>query len=65
MSKNLTEYENAALGVTAAFIEGIMLQPSLYWKNAKAQGLPFTLNPRVIYRGTAASLYNEMQMMGK
>jgi hypothetical protein len=52
------------LGITAALCEGILLQPSLYWKNAKAQNLPFTMNPRVIYRGTAASLYNEMQMMG-
>lgn len=50
--------------MTAALCEGLLLQPSLYWKNAKAQNLPFTMNPRVIYRGTAASLYNEMQMMG-
>ena len=64
MSKNLTEGENVTVGVLAAFVEGVILQPTLYWKNAKAQKLPFTMNPRVIYRGTAASLYNEMQMMG-
>lgn len=64
MSKNLTEGENVVIGVLAAFIEGVILQPTLYWKNAKAQNIPFTINPRVIYRGTAASLYNEMQMMG-
>lgn len=64
MSKSLTEGENAALGVFAAIIEGVLLQPTLYWKNARAQQLPFTINPRVIYRGTSASLFNEMQMMG-
>ena len=64
MSKNLTEGENVSIGVLAAFLEGIILQPTLFWKNAKAQHIPFTMNPRVIYRGTAASLYNEMQMMG-
>lgn len=64
MSSKLTDLENFSLGVVAAFIEGIILQPTLYWKNAKAQNLPFTMNPRIIYRGTAASIYNEMQMMG-
>jgi solute carrier family 25 carnitine/acylcarnitine transporter 20/29 len=64
MSKNLTDGENVSIGVLAAFIEGVILQPTLFWKNAKAQNIPFTMNPRVIYRGTAASLYNEMQMMG-
>ena len=64
MSGSLTDSENFSLGVFAAFIEAICLQPTLYWKNARAQGLPFTLNPRIIYRGTAASVLNEMQMMG-
>jgi hypothetical protein len=64
MSCRLSEKENFSLGVVAAFIEGVILQPTLYWKNARAQKLPFSINPRVIYRGTAASLYNEMQMMG-
>ena len=35
----------------------------MYWKNAAAQSLPFTLNPRLLYRGTGASIANEMQMM--
>lgn len=48
----------------AAFIEAVILQPTLYWKNAKAQKLPFTLDPRLLYRGTAASIFNECQMMG-
>ncbi len=40
------------------------MQPTLYWKNAKAQNLPFTLDVRLLYRGTAASIFNECQMMG-
>jgi hypothetical protein len=28
-----------------------LLQATNYWKNAKQQGLPFTLDPRVLYRG--------------
>lgn len=64
MSKDLNEYQNTLLGITAAFIEGIILQPTVYWKNAKALKLPFSFNPLVLYRGTVASIFNECQMMG-
>eukprot|EP01040_Poterioochromonas_malhamensis_P008823 gene8823-9558_t len=64
MAENLSEGQNFLLGTVAAFIEGIILQPTLYWKNAKAQKLPFTLDPRLLYRGTGASIFNECQMMG-
>eukprot|EP01031_Cornospumella_fuschlensis_P028721 gene28721-34672_t len=64
MSKELSEGQNFTIGTIAAFVEGVLLQPTLYWKNAKAQKLPFTLDPRLLYRGTAASIFNEMQMMG-
>lgn len=64
MSKDLTNTQNIALGCTAAFIEGTILQPTIYWKNARAVGLPFTMNPQMVYRGTVASVFNEMQMMG-
>jgi Mitochondrial carrier protein len=64
MSQSLTEFQNTLLGVTAAMIEGIILQPTIYWKNAKALNLPFSLNPLIVYRGTVASLFNECQMMG-
>lgn len=63
MSKELNERQNAILGAAAAFIEGVMLQPTVYWKNASAQNLPFTLNPRILYRGTGAAIFNEMQCM--
>jgi hypothetical protein len=63
MSRDLSERQNTLLGVSAAFIEAIILQPTLYFKNAAARGLPFTLNPAVFYRGTGASIVNECQMM--
>ncbi len=64
MSHQLSEGQNFALGTVAAFIEAVILQPTLYWKNAKAQNMPFTLDPRLLYRGTGASIFNECQMMG-
>lgn len=64
MAENLNERQNFLLGTIAAFIEGVILQPTLYWKNARAQKLPFTLDPRLLYRGTGASIFNECQMMG-
>lgn len=63
MSHELSFRQNVMLGSVAAFIEGILLQPTLYWKNAKAQGLPFTINPRKLYRGTGTSIFNEMAVM--
>jgi len=51
------------LGTVVAIIEGLIVQPTLYWKNARAQGLKFTLNPRILYRGTGAALANEIQSM--
>jgi hypothetical protein len=41
----LSDAENVQLGVVAALIEGLILQPTLYWKNAMAQNLPVSLNP--------------------
>eukprot|EP01033_Poteriospumella_lacustris_P005386 gene5387-3835_t len=64
MSADLTTGQNFVLGTGAALIEGLLLQPTLYWKTAKAQRLPFTLDPRLLYRGTGASIFNECQMMG-
>lgn len=64
MSVHLTESQNFSLGVIAALIEGFLLQPTVYWKNARAQNLPFSLNPSLLYRGTGASIINEMQMLG-
>jgi hypothetical protein len=60
----LSDAENVQLGVVAALIEGLILQPTLYWKNAMAQNLPVSLNPFIMYRGTGAALCNEMGQMG-
>ena len=58
--EELTELENAELGVFTAAIETSILQPTLYWKNARQQQLPMSLDPRVIYRGIGASLVGAM-----
>lgn len=52
------------IGGVAALIEAVLLQPTLYWKNARAQGLPMSLSPRVLYRGSAINIFNEMQCLG-
>ena len=36
----------------------------MYAKNARQQGLPLTLDPRVLYRGLGAALCNEMGQLG-
>ena len=64
MSVELTEGENAVLGVTAAIMEGVLLQPTLYWKNMRQQNLPLSVDPRLIYRGMGAALTNEAGQMG-
>lgn len=64
MSHELSESQNMAIGAIAAFSQSMILHPTIYWKNAAQQGLPFTLNPRFLYRGLKASLVNETGQMG-
>ena len=52
------------VGAIAAFAETVLLQPTLYAKNARAQGLPLSLNPRILYRGSFLNIFNEVQCMG-
>jgi hypothetical protein len=56
--QKLSSTENTALGIAAGVIEVTILQPMLYCKNATQQKLPFTLNPRVLYRGLTMSITN-------
>lgn len=49
--QKLSPTENTMLGIAAGIIEVTILQPMLYCKNATQQKLPFTLNPRILYRG--------------
>mmetsp|Transcript_13453 Transcript_13453/g.33007 ORF Transcript_13453/g.33007 Transcript_13453/m.33007 type:complete len:270 (+) Transcript_13453:183-992(+) len=58
MSQELSETQNAILGMTAGVLEVIALQPMNYWKNAAQQGLPLTLNPRYLYRGLGPNCIN-------
>ena len=64
MSSEMTESENTIVGSSAAFIIGVSLQPTVYAKNARQQGLPLTLDPRLLYRGIGPSLANEMGQLG-
>uniref|UniRef100_A0A7S0ZWP4 Mitochondrial carrier protein n=1 Tax=Noctiluca scintillans TaxID=2966 RepID=A0A7S0ZWP4_NOCSC len=56
--RKLSAHQNLVLGVTAGSVDQLLLQPMLYWKNSLQQGLPFTMNPKLLYRGTAASMGN-------
>ena len=62
--EDLTGTENGLLGVTSALLEGVLLQPTLYWKNMRQQRLPLSIDPRLIYRGMGAALCNEAGQMG-
>ena len=55
---------NTAAGATAGVIEIVLLQPMLYLKNATQQGLPFTANPRVLYRGALVSALDMAVLTG-
>ena len=54
----LTDTENVIIGTICGTADTTLLQSTNYWKNAKQQGLPFTLNPAVLYRGYTANVVN-------
>mmetsp|Transcript_36040 Transcript_36040/g.82775 ORF Transcript_36040/g.82775 Transcript_36040/m.82775 type:complete len:291 (+) Transcript_36040:28-900(+) len=54
--RRLSEHESLRLGNLVGAIDQVLTQPILYWKNAFQQGVPFTMNPRMLYRGTMASV---------
>lgn len=56
MSAGLTESQNVAVGAATSVVMGLVVQPTKYWKNAAQQRLPFTLDPRLVYRGLGVSL---------
>mmetsp|Transcript_13296 Transcript_13296/g.21768 ORF Transcript_13296/g.21768 Transcript_13296/m.21768 type:complete len:271 (-) Transcript_13296:207-1019(-) len=62
--QKITTTENTILGVVAGTIEVTILQPMLYCKNASQQSLPFTLDPRKLYRGLAVSIFNMSVLTG-
>lgn len=58
MSQKLGQGQNAAVGAASGLVEVTLMQSLNYWKNASQQGLPFTANPRLLYRGYAANCIN-------
>jgi len=55
--QNLEPWENTLLGAIAGPAAMPCFQPFVYWKNTYAiLGQPFTLNPRLIYRGLPVSM---------
>lgn len=55
--QNLEPWQNTALGAVAGPLAMPAFQPFVYWKNTYAiLGKPFTLNPRLIYRGIPVSM---------
>lgn len=64
MSQALNEAQNAAVGAAGALVEVSLMQSTNYWKNAAQQNLPFSLNPRVLYRGYSANCINIAAVTG-
>lgn len=62
--RGLSEHELLLLGVSTGVVEQVISQPLLYWKNSFIQGLPFTANPSIVYRGTFAAVSNMAALTG-
>lgn len=62
--QKMSHFETLLVGVASGTIEVTILQPMLYCKNATQQGLPFTLDPRVLYRGLFMSVGNMAILTG-
>ena len=58
MSANLTEVENALVGMSAGVIEVLALQPLNYMKNMRQQKLAISFSPSIMYRGVGANCFN-------
>ena len=56
--QKLSPLENTIVGILVGIFEVSVMQPTLYLKNASQQGLPYTLDPRKLYRGLAMSITN-------
>jgi len=52
----LSDLENCSIGIICGATDCTLLQSTNYWKNAQQQGLPFSLDPRVLYRGYAVNV---------
>eukprot|EP00429_Kryptoperidinium_foliaceum_P057563 CAMPEP_0176093076 /NCGR_PEP_ID=MMETSP0120_2-20121206/46635_1 /TAXON_ID=160619 /ORGANISM="Kryptoperidinium foliaceum, Strain CCMP 1326" /LENGTH=352 /DNA_ID=CAMNT_0017427003 /DNA_START=63 /DNA_END=1120 /DNA_ORIENTATION=- len=64
MSGSRSDLENLGIGMFCAPIFTVTLQPTIYLKHAKMQGLPLSMNPKMLWRGTTASMCNETGQAG-
>ena len=62
--QKLGDGQNAMLGVAAGGIEAAATQPLTYAKNCFQQRTPLSLVPRVVYRGTPASMAADGTLIG-
>jgi len=62
--QKLGDGQNALLGVAAGGIEAAATQPLTYAKNCFQQRTPLSLVPRVVYRGTPASMAADGTLIG-
>ena len=62
--QRLNETENLAVGLATGVVDVSLTQWMLYCKNASQQGMPLTLNPKVLYRGTGMSMVNMSVLSG-
>jgi hypothetical protein len=56
--QQLSELENSVIGALGGLIEVSIMQPMNYWKNATQQGIPLSMEPKVLYRGYFANATN-------
>mmetsp|Transcript_4188 Transcript_4188/g.11687 ORF Transcript_4188/g.11687 Transcript_4188/m.11687 type:complete len:280 (+) Transcript_4188:107-946(+) len=64
MAEHRSDFDNMAIGFAAAPAFTVSLQPTIYLKHARMQGMPLTACPRILWRGTMASIYNETGQCG-
>ena len=62
--QRLTDAQNALLGVAAGAIEAASTQPLTYTKNCIQQKVRVSLDPRIMYRGTPASMLADGTLIG-
>jgi len=62
--QRLSDPENCALGVAAGAIEAAATQPLTYLKNTLQQKVQVSADPRVVYRGTPASMLADGTLIG-
>lgn len=54
----LTPLQNMSLGILAGAASKVVNYPLIFFKNSTQQGLPLSINPRVVYRGLPMGMIN-------